>query len=99
MEWTTLVAREWMSERERERDRKGEGGIEEGLKYTEKRWQVEETRSHLHIVCRMLRVYRTELPALSPRLLSRRALVPPPQIHPRSLRSRSVVYARHETNA
>lgn len=31
----------------------------------------------------MLRVYRTELPAFSPRLLSRRALIPPPPPLPR----------------
>jgi len=60
VEWTTLVAREWTREREKERERERErekekeSEAEEGLKYTEKRWQVEEIRSHLHIVCRML---------------------------------------------
>lgn len=86
------VGSERMAERKSERGREAE----ERLKYAEKRWQVEETRSHLHIVCRMLRVYRTELPPFPARLLSQRALVP--QIHP-VRPPRAVVYARHETNA
>jgi len=48
--------------RERARERVGGRKIYAEERYMENRWQVEEPRSHLHIVCRMLQVYRTELP-------------------------------------
>lgn len=63
-------------EREGERKRDAEGGC---LKYMEKRgWQMEETRSHLHIVCRMLRVYRTELSTAVPPAVAFTARSPHP---------------------
>lgn len=77
-----------LAARKRKREKERETLKKRCLKHMEKRgWQMEETRSHLHIVCRMLRVYRTELSTVAPPVVAFTARPPHPLSHPLPRRS------------